>query len=177
MLDQNYFSFFEIQVAFNIDLKALKKKYLIYTRKFHPDFFTQEDESKQAEVLALSSFNNEAYKVLSNSSTRINYILKLKEVLKEESKTILPPDFLMEVMDLNEQIMEYKLEGDLEGLQKLKNELIAMKASLVTQQINFMVAYDEDSESIYLTKIRDLTLKLRYLRRMEQNINEEEVEI
>lgn len=177
MLDRDYFSFFDIPVAFNIDLKALKKKYLKNTRKYHPDFFTLYDESKQDEALAVSSFNNEAYKVLSNSVQRVNYILEIKKVMKDEEKNSLPAEFLMEVMEFNEQIMEFKLDQDKVELEKVKVQISMLKSSLVSQQIEFMVAYDEDGESSYLNEIRDLNLKLRYLKRMEQNINEEEVEM
>ena len=50
----NYFELYEIPIAFLIDPLALKKKYFELSRKYHPDFFSQENESEQAEALEKS---------------------------------------------------------------------------------------------------------------------------
>ncbi len=102
----NYFELFELPPGIQIDRNLLGQKYFALQKKFHPDFFTQETEFEQAEALELSSQVNKAYKVFKNEDETIKYLLQLKGILEEEEKYQLPPDFLMEVMELNEHLSE-----------------------------------------------------------------------
>ena len=98
----NYFEFYDIPISFKIDAAALKRTFYRLSKKYHPDFFTQESEEKQAEILQLSSLNNEAYQTLSNFDRRMKYVLDLKGVLAEEGQNQIPQAFLMEMMEINE---------------------------------------------------------------------------
>ena len=89
----NYFEFFDIPVSFFPDEAALKRYYYENSKKYHPDFYTLESEDRQAEVLELSTFNNEAYKTLSDFDKRMKYILTLEDALAEEGANQLPPGF------------------------------------------------------------------------------------
>src|SRR5919199_5414174 len=108
----NYFELYDIPVSFLPDQKQLKQKFYELSRKYHPDFYTQENEFEQSEALELSSQVNKAYKTFQNRDETIKYVLQLKGLLEEEEKYNLPADFLMEMMDLNEQMMEAKMEDD-----------------------------------------------------------------
>ena len=100
----NYFELFGIPVTITVDTAALAKKYFELQKQHHPDFFTQADEAAQQEALERSSDINKALKVLKNQDATIQYVLKLKGLVEEEEKYPLPPDFLMEVMELNENL-------------------------------------------------------------------------
>jgi molecular chaperone HscB len=97
-----YFELFEIPVAIKFDRGVLSKKYFELQKKFHPDFFTLANEEEQQEVLEKSSQINKALKVLKNEDATLEYILLEKGILLPDEKFQLPPDFLMEVMELNE---------------------------------------------------------------------------
>lgn len=102
----NYFELFELPVAIKIDKALLSEKYFALQKKFHPDFFTQETEFEQAEALELSSQVNKAFKIFKTEDETLKYLLQLKDILEDEEKYQLPPDFLMEVMELNENLSE-----------------------------------------------------------------------
>jgi molecular chaperone HscB len=102
----NHFELFDIPVSFFPDTAVVSKKYLMLQKKFHPDFFANSSEAEQAEALALSSAANKALSVLKDQALLIPYVLEINEVLVPDEKYQLPPSFLMEVMDLNEQVME-----------------------------------------------------------------------
>src|SRR5882672_7543828 len=102
----NYFELFEIPVSLLVDKNVLAKKYFELQKKFHPDFYAQETEFEQANALEKSSQINKALKVLRNSDEIIKYVLQLKGLLEEEEKYQLPPAFLMEVMELNEELSD-----------------------------------------------------------------------
>src|SRR5260221_6767067 len=102
----NYFELFEIPVNIKNDPALLSKKYVELQRKYHPDFLTQSTKYEQSDALEISSSINKALKVLKDKNATIKYILQLKGLLEEEEKYALPPDFLMEMMELNENLTE-----------------------------------------------------------------------
>jgi molecular chaperone HscB len=102
----NYFELFDIPVSLKVDKNYLAQKYFELQKKYHPDFFTQATEYEQAEALEQSAQINKALKVLKNEMDTLKYVLQLKRLLEEEEKYQLPPAFLMEVMELNEELSE-----------------------------------------------------------------------
>ncbi|MFK9781018.1 iron-sulfur cluster co-chaperone HscB C-terminal domain-containing protein, partial [Escherichia coli] len=58
-----------------------------------------------------------------NKQETIKYVLQLKGLLEEEEKFTLPNSFLMEMMDLNESIMDAKMDGDEDALNNLKDQI------------------------------------------------------
>jgi molecular chaperone HscB len=72
----NYFEFYDIPESFNPDSTALKKKFYALSKQYHPDFYANEDEAKQQEILEISTINNKAYQTLNDPNKRLEYILK-----------------------------------------------------------------------------------------------------
>src|SRR6195952_4679083 len=112
----NYFDFYGIPESFNPDQTALKKKFYQLSKQYHPDFYANEDEAKQQEILELSTLNNKAYQALSDPNKVLEYILRLHELVSEGAKLQLPADFLMEMMDINERLMEVEDAGELAAI-------------------------------------------------------------
>ncbi|RYD70944.1 MAG: Fe-S protein assembly co-chaperone HscB, partial [Sphingobacteriales bacterium] len=108
----NYFEFYELPIQFNPDLNAVKAKFYAFSKQFHPDFYANESEEKQQEVLDLSTLNNKAYQVLSDENKRIAYVLQLLGELPDGEKYNLSNDFLMDMMEINEALMEMEFEPD-----------------------------------------------------------------
>ena len=102
----NYFELYQIPVSFKPDMTLVKKRFYQLSREYHPDFFGNESTTEKERVLEISAQINKAYKILSDEEALIKYILMEKGLLKEEEKYQLPPEFLMEVMDLNEMLMD-----------------------------------------------------------------------
>ncbi|MDX1943001.1 MAG: iron-sulfur cluster co-chaperone HscB C-terminal domain-containing protein [Saprospiraceae bacterium] len=167
----NYFDFFEIPLAFIIDDLLLKQRFYEYSKKYHPDFYTLESDEKQAEILEFSTLNNEAYRTLADFDKRMKYILELKGVLAEEGKNEIPQDFLTEIMELNEALMELEFDFDelvyREALQK--NEQIE---SAIFQEVAPILAHYNDQKATVqeLFAIKDFYLKKRYLLRIRENL-------
>ncbi|MEJ7676866.1 MAG: Fe-S protein assembly co-chaperone HscB [Segetibacter sp.] len=126
----NYFELYDIPVSFFPDQQQLKQKFYELSRKYHPDFFTQENESEQNQALQISSEVNKAYKVFQNRNETIKYVLQLKGMLEEEEKYQLPKDFLMEMMELNEQLTDARVEEDPAEISKLKKDKQAGRRNL-----------------------------------------------
>jgi molecular chaperone HscB len=51
----NYFEFYGITETFKPDAAQLKKQFYALSKQYHPDFFANEDDTKQQEILELST--------------------------------------------------------------------------------------------------------------------------
>lgn len=169
----NYFELYDLEVTFRPDKDLVKKKYYELSRQYHPDRFTLAGTEEQAEALKMSSFNNEAYKALKNEDTTMAYILKLYDLLEEEEKYNLPPDFLMEMMDLNEQISEMEMEDGNEDTQKQAKDALKVQLELWQGQVAPLIEQFEngDHSEELLKQIKDFHFRKKYLLRISERIN------
>ena len=168
----NYFEFYEIPISFKVDKAALKKTFYINSKKYHPDFFTLESEEKQAEILELSTLNNEAYKTLNDFDKRLKYILEIKGIMGEEGKNKLPQEFLMEMMNLNEAMMVLQFDYDENEAQKVRGIVESQEAEIFEEIKEIIENYNEKmTPDTELLKVKDYFLKKRYLLRILENLN------
>ncbi|MDB4903666.1 MAG: Fe-S protein assembly co-chaperone HscB [Mucilaginibacter sp.] len=167
----NYFEFYGIPESFNLDAALLKKKFYELSKQYHPDFYANEDESKQQEILELSTLNNKAYQTLSDPYKRLEYILKTHELLLEGAKPQLPSDFLMEMMDINERLMEV---DDAEQLGHLTGEVLAIEGDINESLVNLTADYEtlnDTAKEERLNEIADLYFRQKYLLRIKESLN------
>ena len=171
----NYFDFYNIPLSFKLDAAALRQTFYANSKKYHPDFFTMDSAEKQSEILELSTLNTQAYKTLSNFDSRMKYILELKGVLGEEGKNTIPQDFLIDMMDINEAIMELEFDFDPSAYQKVLADVEALE----NQQFraieplieNFQNNENKEDEQNTLEEIKKYFLKKRYLLRIRENLS------
>ena len=162
----NYFELFDIPVSLTVDASSIKKKFYALSRQFHPDFFSNTSEEEQAKALEMSALLNKALQVFSNSEETIKYVLQLKGLLEEEEKYQLPPDFLMEVMDLNELLMEVKMEGEVAS-DALKQQIANLETDLYEPVKNIMADYQEGITSEKeLLQVKKYYFQKKYIARM-----------
>ncbi|NUO01667.1 MAG: hypothetical protein HUU01_13755, partial [Saprospiraceae bacterium] len=134
----NYFEFFGLPVSIELDEASLKRRFYENSKKFHPDFFTLESPEKQAEILELSTFNNEAWRTLSDFDSRLKYLLELKGLFGEEGTNVLPQEFLMDMMDINEAAMELEFDFDPAGYAILLQQLSEQEQQLQAELTRYL---------------------------------------
>jgi len=169
----DYFEFYGLPVSFNPDQALVKKKFYEFSKLYHPDFFINESDEKQAEVLELSTVNNKAYQVLSDSQKRLHYILELKGVLAEGENYVLPQSFLMEMMEVNEALMDMQFDPDAEKLAALKDEVAGIEKAISDEIISLTSDFDMKSEAEQvklLAAVKDLYYRNKYLLRIKDSI-------
>jgi molecular chaperone HscB len=167
----NHFEFYKIPLSFKIDEAALKRIFYANSKQFHPDFFTLESEEKQAEILELSTLNTEAYKTLSDFDKRMKYILDLKGVMGNEGENKLPQDFLMDMMDINEALMELEMDYDEITHKKVLDDVQILENQLFIEVKDIIENYEEDKTPQYsLEEVKYFYLKKRYLLRIRENL-------
>jgi molecular chaperone HscB len=168
----NYFELYGMQETLMPDPSFVKSKYYELSRHFHPDHYAQAEEEKKNETLKMAALNNEAYKTLSDPGRLLAYVLRQHHMLEDEEKYQLPQDFLMEMMDLNEELSEYEAqsgdkqkENELEELVTQHNVAMRQASDVLKQQ------YDTNKNEDTLLRLKDYYFRQKYLERIVQRLH------
>ncbi len=168
---ENFFEFFDLPVRIELDEKELKRKFLKKSREYHPDMVGSDDAAALEKAERMSAFTNEVYKTLSNKQERISYILLLNGLVGAPGQNQMSPEFLMEVMELNEAIMELQFEENETAKKDVLDRIRQFKSEIEQDAQAHFAAFDAgDHSQPILEGIRDYFLKHRYLLRMEENM-------
>ena len=169
----NHFEFYQLPVSLTVDDAAVRRIYLLNSKKFHPDFHTLSDPSEQEKMLELSTRNNEAFKALSDPDKRIRHVLELNGLLGDESENpSLPQDFLMEMMEVNEALMELEFDFDETRYNQTASAVKEMEENLERQIQPICASWTEATGTKEeLLEVRDYFFKRRYLLRIKENLS------
>ena len=163
----NYFELFDIPVSLLVDKDSIKKRFYELSRKYHPDFYSQSSEVEQGEVLQMAALLNKAFKVFGNQNETMKYVLQLKGLLEEEEKYQLARSFLMEVMDVNELLMDAKMDGDGKQLEILKQQIANLQSEIYEPVKNIVEHYSEGTTTQKeLLQVKEYYFQKKYLDRM-----------
>jgi molecular chaperone HscB len=122
--------------------------------------------------LELSTLNNQAYRTLSDFDQRMKYILDLSGVLAEEGKNELPQDFLMEMMEINEGIMELEFDFNRQSYDNLLEQVKNLEEKLFNTIWPTLKNYDNEvMNPADLQPVKEFYLKKRYLLRILENLD------
>ena len=165
----NYFELFEIPVQLNVDKASLPRKYFELSRKYHPDFFVNGSAVEKATALDKSAMLNKAFKTFQNPDETIKYVLQLKELLEEEEKYQLPAVFLMEVMEINEELMELGENKSL--LPNLELRISQLQDEIYEPVKEIVEGYKEGvTTEKELLQVKEYYFKKKYLARIRRQM-------
>ena len=156
-----------------VDPSEIKQKFYELSRKYHPDFHAKSGEASQGEALEKSADVNKAYKVFQNPDDTIKYVLQMKNLVHDEEKYELDPEFLMEVMDINEQLMEVETGADKEALE----QCLEKTKELLNQIYNEVAPIIENHQEGVTTEkellqVKSYYYKKKYLQRILDKIHQ-----
>ncbi len=166
----NYFELYDIPESFEIDQAALKRKFLELSKKYHPDFHTLNDKGEQEDALKMSVLNNEAYKTLKNKELLTAYILELNGIPLGDNDSI-PQDFLMEMMDINERLMDVQMDPNPESIKAITAEIDQIRKSLLAVKFQLEQEYIvKKDKKLTLMGVKSIFLKSKYLNRLNNQL-------
>jgi len=112
------FELLGVNRRFALDDAALRRRFLDASARMHPDRFP--DPIDQAEAVDEMSRITDAYRVLCDPESRALALLRLSGKEAEGDKDKLPPDLLMQVMEVREELETAIEASDREELDRLR---------------------------------------------------------
>ncbi|CAI8339535.1 MAG: Co-chaperone protein HscB [Gammaproteobacteria bacterium] len=169
ILKKNFFELFNIDIAVDINKSELDEKVKALQIKFHPDKFASGSDVEKRLALQLSSHINDGYKILSDIVLRIEYILKINNFVKDESKTINDASFLQEQIEYNELEESLKEHYDDDLVRNHLNKIkLLLKNSIEDIKLSFK-SKDYETMWQHLSKLRFYIKNINNLIKMRKS--------
>ena len=163
LTSSSHFELFGLKPVFSLDQEMLDKAYRDIQSQVHPDRFAHAGDAERRASLQWTTRVNEAYRTLKNPVQRGKHLLELHGVdVAFETNTAMPTEFLMQQMELREQLEEAR---DSKALDALRAGLRKGKKSLERE-----IADTIDAQKDYKAAA-DLVRKLMFLERLDEEID------
>ena len=163
---QNHFELFGLSPAFVLDKQALEKAYREIQSQVHPDRFAHAGDAERRASLQWTTRVNEAYRTLKDPVQRGSYLLELHGVdVAFETNTRMPADFLLQQLELREELESATAGKDASRLDRLRTGLRSQK-QILERQIGDAI----DSKKDYPVAA-GLVRKLMFLDRLDSEID------
>ncbi|XP_050401127.2 iron-sulfur cluster co-chaperone protein HscB [Patella vulgata] len=158
----SYFTLFDLSENYKIDIWKLYEAYINLQKRLHPDKFTQASEEEKLYAEKQSSLINKAYTTLSKPLSRAIYMLKIHNKPIEEDSALSDPEFLAEVMEINEELAELSSPENLKDLEEQNLDKIDLCINQVAE------AFDNND----IVAAHKLVVKYQYYANITEKIKE-----
>jgi molecular chaperone HscB len=163
---QSHFDLFGLPRAFGLDKAALEKAYREIQSRVHPDRFAHAGDAERRASLQWTTRVNEAYRTLKDPVQRGRHILELHGVdVAFETNTQMPGDFLLQQLELREELESATGGKDASRLDRLRSDLRVREQALEGQ-----IGQAIDVEKDY-AGAAELVRKLMFLDRLDAEID------
>ncbi len=165
----NYFELFGLPIAFKADTNQLRTAFMNMQRASHPDRFAQGTELEQETALEQSAIANKGFTLLNNKELLLPYVLEITGHILPDEKYSLAPDFLMEMMELNEGWMDADSQ---EAKQTILDQINTLKNEIYSPIQAYLEASSIDSiPEEAMLQIKDYYYKKKYLDRILEDFH------
>ena len=159
---KNHFELLGLAPAFALETGQLDRSYRDIQSKIHPDRFAHAGDAERRASMQWTTQVNEAYRTLKSPVQRAKYLLELNGVdVAFESNTAMPADFLMEQMELRENLEQAR---DVATLGLLQENLAREKTAIESRLAELIDARRDYAGA------KDLVRKLMFLERFGEEI-------
>lgn len=162
----SHFELFGLAPAFRLESERLERSYHEIQSQVHPDRFAHAGAAERRASLQWTTRVNEAYRALKDPVQRAKHLLELHGVdVAFETNTAMPPEFLMQQMELREALEDATKTKDASRLDALRQDLGRSRRSL-EQEIAEAIDVKKDYRGA-----ADLVRKLQFLDKLDAEID------
>jgi molecular chaperone HscB len=129
--EATYFDCLGLPLRLTLDPADLEARFHALSRRFHPDFYQRKSPRERAISLENAAFLNQAYRALRDPFLRADYLLRLERGAHDAAPPKPPPDLLLEVLELQELLTEFKQQGG--GDPELQRRLVEERTALTAR--------------------------------------------
>ncbi|NOH92344.1 co-chaperone HscB [Vibrio sp. AIC-3] len=161
----NHFELFGLPLQFQLDGSLLSSQFRDLQRQFHPDKFATASERDRLLAVQKAAQINDAYQVLKNPISRAEYLLvQHGEDIRGEQQTLQDPMFLMEQMELREELEEIAGSSDPE------DALFAFEGKVSKMYKQQLIAIQQELDSEAWLEAADRVRKLKFIAKLKNEI-------
>jgi molecular chaperone HscB len=158
-LTASFFELFEFPVGYSIDSDTLSEKYLELQKATHPDRFASGSDQEKRLAAQMTARINEAYETLGHPLRLAIYLLEQESIEIEHNPT-LDPMFLMEQIELREELEDIGESGE-DGLPALDQFRVKGKAILAELEAEFADYYPDE-----LKNAEQVVYKMQFIHKL-----------
>jgi molecular chaperone HscB len=151
------FALLGIAPGYDIDPAALERAFFERSKELHPDRVASAPAAERVAALSRSRALNDAYQLLKKPVSRAEYLLSRAGVTIGDNER-LEPAFLMEILELREELAEARVAKQTSLIEKLCGEMKARRKSTLAKLPALFEAND-------LHAIKEQLMLLRYVDR------------
>ena len=122
-LTQGPFALFGLPETYRIDLDDLERRYRQLQRAVHPDRHAASGAHERRMAMQMTARVNEAYEALCSPLERARLLLGRRGRAIEENPARLPPELLLEQIEIREEIERLQAGGDRGELAVMRDRL------------------------------------------------------
>jgi molecular chaperone HscB len=159
-----------VEPRFDLDMAALEKRHRTLSGTLHPDRYVARPPSERRMALDRAIAVNEAWRALRDPIQRAESLLSLGGVPVGETKEPkAPPELLMEMMEVREELADAKEGRDLAHIAKIGDAMRQRERETSAALAAGFVGAGDNSEK--LAALLPLLGELRYLRRFFEELD------
>lgn len=164
-IKKNYFEFIGLPVSYHIDLNRLSEQARELQKTLHPDRYAHLSDQEQRRAVQYMAHLNEGVATLKSPLRRAQYLLALQGIdTHNESSTPIDPMFLMQQMELREQ-----LESVVDAADPYA-ELDALTAAVESELQTLRAEFAQQFEIEQLDQATSTVRKMQFIEKLASEI-------
>ena len=161
----NYFELFGLPTQFQLDGSLLSSRFRELQKRFHPDNFATASERDRLMSVQKTAEINDANQMLKSPISRAEYLLSLNGVeLRGEQQTLQDPMFLMEQMELREELEAITDNSDAESA------LFDFESKVEKMYKQHLIQVEQELNSEQWNSAADTVRKLKFIAKLKNEI-------
>jgi len=165
----NHFELFGLPCQFKLDGSLLSSQFRELQKRFHPDNYATASERDRLLAVQKAAQINDAYQILKNPISRSEYLLAENGVdIRSEQQTMQDPMFLMEQMELREELESIASKEDAEDL------LFDFESKVSKMYKQHLALVEQELDEQQWPQAADRVRKLKFIAKLNREIEQVE---
>ena len=166
---EDAFALLGLAPAFDVDLAALERAFFERSKALHPDRVAGAPAAERVAALSRSRALNDAYQLIKKPIARAEYLLERAGVTIGDNER-LDPAFLMEILELREELAEARVAGNVPLVERLQRAMQQRRDEALAALPALFAARDHGQVKSRLIVLRYIN---RYLEECDAALDED----